>query len=200
MAGRAIPGRILLKNETSRSAVIPAKSVEDLVAQHTMMVFRICWSILRNHHDAEDATQECFLRVLKREARIHEVRDPKAWLARIAWTTALDRRCRRPLLGGAARDLKICDEDALSQLADSAPSLEQQLANMELQEILEQLIAALPEELRQPLELSTVQELNSTEIAAMMKIPAESVRTRLLRARQMLRAKLGRVLEVNKNG
>lgn len=200
MAGQAIPGEALLKNETSRSAVMPASTVEDLVAQHMVMVFRICWSILRNHHDAEDATQECFLRVLKLQARIHEVRNPKAWLARIAWTTALDRRCRRPLPGGAASDLKVCDEDALSKLADSAPPLEQQLADMELQQIVEQLIAGLPEELRQPLELSTVQELNSTEIAVIMKIPAESVRTRLLRARQMLRAKLGRVLEVKKNG
>lgn len=200
MAGQAIPGEMLLKEETSRSAVTPARTVEDLVAQHMMMVFRICWSILRNHHDAEDATQECFLRVLRLEARIHEVRNPKAWLARVAWTTALDRRSRRPLRGGTASDLEICDEDALSQLADSAPSLEQQLADMELQEIVGQLIGGLPEELRQPLELSTVQELNSTEIAVIMKIPAESVRTRLLRARQMLRAKLGRVLEVKKNG
>ncbi|HEY2498563.1 MAG TPA: sigma factor [Candidatus Angelobacter sp.] len=50
------------------------------------------YSILRNHHDAEDATQECFLRVLKQQNRLHEVRNTKIWLARIAWTTALDKK------------------------------------------------------------------------------------------------------------
>ena len=49
---------------------------------------------------------------------------------------------------------------------------------------------ALPEELRQPLALSTVQELNSREIAAILDIPEGTVRTRLMRARQLLKQKL----------
>lgn len=58
------------------------------------------------------------------------------------------------------------------------------------------MIATLPEELRHPLELSTVQELNSAEIAEIMNIPEGSVRTRLMRARHRLKEKLSAVLEV----
>lgn len=74
------------------------------------------------------------------------------------------------------------------------------MAGRELQAILERLIETLPDELREPIELSAVQELNSTDIAEIMKIPAESVRTRLFRARQLLKAKLAVLLEVQKHG
>jgi RNA polymerase sigma-70 factor (ECF subfamily) len=198
MAMQAILGEAILNEATSRES--PTETVESMVRQHMTMVFRIAWSILRNHHDAEDAVQECFLRVLKIRDRINEVNNPKTWLARIAWTTALDRRSRRVVISGAPVNEELLGEEILAQLAEKALSAEEQLAEREMQKILERLIAGLPEDLRQPLELSTVQELNSTEIAEIMKIPAESVRTRLLRARQLLRAKLEGLLEVKKHG
>jgi len=200
MAEQAILGDAALIGAKTSDAVAPEQRIEALAAQHMPMVFRICWSILRNHHDAEDAVQECFLRVLKFQDRIHEVRNPKTWLARIAWTTALDKRSRKRLDEGSSAKENPLEHDALENLPDPALPLEQLVAGRELQRILERLIAALPDELREPLELSAVQELNSTEIAEAMRIPAESVRTRLLRARQLLKAKLGVLLEVEKHG
>src|SRR6266852_857863 len=90
MAGQAILGETVLKSAMAMEAA--ALTVEALVADHSRMVFRIAYSILRNHHDAEDAVQECFLRVWKQKDRLHEVSNAKTWLARIAWTTALDKR------------------------------------------------------------------------------------------------------------
>jgi len=196
MAEQAILGDAALTSLKTSDAATRGQEVEILASQHMRMVFRICWSILRNHHDAEDAVQECFLRVLKFQDRIHEVRNPKTWLARIAWTTALDKRSRKPLDQEGSR----LEEDALESLPDPALPLEQLVAGRELQAILERLIGTLPDELREPLELSAVQELNSTEIAEIMKIPAESVRTRLFRARQLLKTKLAVLLEVQKHG
>ena len=196
MAEQAILGDAALTSLKTSDAATRGQEVEILASQHMRMVFRICWSILRNHHDAEDAVQECFLRVLKFQDRIHEVRNPKTWLARIAWTTALDKRSRKPLDQEGSR----LEEDALESLPDPALPLEQLVAGRELQSILERLIGTLPDELREPLELSAVQELNSTEIAEIMKIPAESVRTRLFRARQLLKTKLAVLLEVQKHG
>jgi len=196
MAEQAILGDAALTSLKTSDAATRGQEVEILASQHMRMVFRICWSILRNHHDAEDAVQECFLRVLKFQDRIDEVRNPKTWLARIAWTTALDKRSRKPLDQEGSR----LEEDALESLPDPALPLEQLVAGRELQAILERLIGTLPDELREPLELSAVQELNSTEIAEIMKIPAESVRTRLFRARQLLKTKLAVLLEVQKHG
>jgi RNA polymerase sigma-70 factor (ECF subfamily) len=170
-----------------------APTMETLVASHTLMVFRIAYSILRNHHDAEDATQECFLRVLKQQNRLREVRNAKTWLARIAWTTALDKRQAGRMM------VSLNDEQlgaaGLEMLPDLAPDAEEKLADSQRRQLLQRLIAGLPEELRHPLELSTVRELNSTEIAEILKIPEGSVRTRLFRARQQLREKLAVMLE-----
>jgi RNA polymerase sigma-70 factor (ECF subfamily) len=182
----------ILEQAEATKAESPLELLERLVAEHSLMAFRIAWSILRNHHDAEDAVQECFLRVLKHVKRRLEVRNPKTWVARVAWTTALDRR--------ASRAKVLTNEDAsdsvlLMQVRDTAPAVDEQFAGSQLQALMERMIASLPEDLRQPLELSTVQELNSAEIAEILNIPEGSVRTRLMRARQRLKQKLSAVLE-----
>ncbi|HEY2234558.1 MAG TPA: RNA polymerase sigma factor [Candidatus Angelobacter sp.] len=196
MAGQAILGGTVLKSAMATEAEAP--TVERLVADYSRMVFRIAYSILRNHHDAEDAAQECFLRVWKHKDRLHDVQNAKTWLARIAWTTALDKR------RSGRKMLSLDDGDPgaelLDSLSDSSPAADEQLVNRQEQQLLQRLIAALPEDLAQTLELSTVQELNSAEIADVMKIPEGSVRTRLFRARKQLKEKLAVLLEGGKHG
>ena len=75
--------------------------LENLVRQHSRLVYRIAYAALRSHHDAEDATQETFLRVLRYSRKLATVEDPKTWLARIAWRVAVDRSQQR---GQQARD------------------------------------------------------------------------------------------------
>ena len=195
MAGQAILGETVLKKARASEAEAPVESMEALVALHTAMVFRIAYSVLRNHQDAEDAAQECFLRVLKAQGRLKDVRNVKTWLARIAWTTALDQRSRR---AASAANEEVLDDELLERLPDSRHGSDEQVEDRQMRALLERLIAGLPEELRQPLELSTVQELNSAEIAELMEIPEGSVRTRLLRARRLLKDKLAVLLNSRK--
>jgi RNA polymerase sigma-70 factor, ECF subfamily len=91
------------------------------------------------------------------------------------------------------------EPEVLEGACDQRQSIDEDLAGKQLQQLLERMIATLPEDLRYPLQLSTVQELNSAEIAEVLKIPEGSVRTRLLRARRRLKEKLSSVLEV-RNG
>ena len=196
MAEQAILGDTLLKPALAME--IAAPTIETLVADHSRMVFRIAYSILRNHHDAEDAAQECFLRAWKHKDRLPEIGNAKTWLAKIAWTTALDKRRTNP------KALSLDDADAgtelMESLSDARPAADEQLAERQQQQLLQRLIASLPDDLGQTLELSTVQELNSAEIAEVMKIPEGSVRTRLFRARKQLKEKLAVLLERKKNG
>jgi RNA polymerase sigma-70 factor, ECF subfamily len=214
MAGQAIQGVTILQQAKLSDAATTETAIGFLIAEHTPMVFRIAYSILRDHHDAEDAAQECFLKVLKlvqkSKTGLTQVRNTKTWLARVAWTTALDRRSAR----SSVRDHEILAEAstlaldaepletqrAMDRFPDPSLSPDQFLAKREMQSVLEKMIAGLPEELRHPLELSTVQELNSAEIAEVMGIPEGSVRTRLLRARRLLKEKLATLLEVKKHG
>src|SRR5579863_4100229 len=137
-----------------------------------------------NHHDAEDATQETFLRFLKHRHDWPRIRDRRAWLARTAWRVALDLR-RRP----AATSL---DEAAgvVSTLCAAGKGAEEIAAHEETTALLHHLIDGLPRELRETLTLSMVEEMSSAEVGEVLGIPPGSVRERLWRARQLLKEKL----------
>ncbi|HEV2351367.1 MAG TPA: RNA polymerase sigma factor [Terriglobia bacterium] len=166
-----------------------ADEFEAVVREHSHVVYRIAYSVLRNHHDAEDATQETFIRCLRWWKRLDPGRDRRAWLARTAWRLALDRRPKR-------REISLDDSAlAVSTLRATGAGVDELAAHQQMEALLERLIAALPRELREPLMLSTVEDLTSVEIAGMLGIPDGSVRTRLMRARKVLKEKLSAMLE-----
>jgi RNA polymerase sigma-70 factor, ECF subfamily len=161
--------------------------LENLVRQHARLVYRIAYAVLRRHHDAEDATQETFLRVLRYSRRLAGVEDHKTWLARIAWRVAIDRNRQR----GRKREMPLDDpEQPLPEVASSDAAADEALHGAQLSDVLEQMIAALPEKLRQPLILSTIKEMSPREVAATLGINEAAVRSRVFRARQILREKL----------
>ena len=87
-------------------------------------------------------------------------------------------------------------EALLAQLHATGISAEQMVERDEMKRLVESLIAALPQELREPLQLSTVEEMSAGAIAAVVGIPEATVRTRLFRARQILKEKLAAMMEV----
>lgn len=148
-----------------------------LVRRQSRFVFRIAYSILRNAHDSEDVVQETFLKIY-RSRMWQRVQDERAFLARAAWRLAVDRLRKAPL------------EPSDFDLPCSRENPEQTAIAADWEAIVHRLIDALPERLRLPLALSAVDELKSTEIAALMGIPEGTVRRRLMRARQILKQKL----------
>ena len=162
-------------------------AIEALVREHSRLVYRIAYAVLRSHHDAEDTTQETFLRVLRYQSKLATVNDPKTWLARIAWRVALDQsrqHSRKPEISLDNPEKPSADVASLETPADTAVQVAQVGA------MLEKLIAALPEKLRQPLILSTIEEMSPREVAAALGINEAAVRSRVFRARQILREKL----------
>jgi RNA polymerase sigma-70 factor, ECF subfamily len=165
------------------------RELEAVVRQHARLVYRIAYLLLRNHHDAEDATQETFVRVWRYRKRLPEVRDRKTWLARIAWRVALDRRKN-------VAEIPITDTaEVVLNLYAAGEGAEKIACDKQMAVLLDQLIATLPSKLRDPMLLSLDQELTHAEISRVLSIPESSVRTRLFRARQILRQKLFSILE-----
>ncbi len=160
-----------------------ATDIESVVREHARFVFKVAYSMLRNPEDAEDAVQETFLRV-HRSGELPNVREVKSWLARIAFRVALDGIQRRPK--AQVGELTEAGFQARSEEADAEGLLLQQ----EQAAILSRLITTLPEELRHTLVLSTVEEMSSVEIGKVLGVPEATVRTRLFRARQVLKEKL----------
>ena len=149
----------------------------DLVRRHSRYVFQVAYAVLRNSHDAEDAVQETFLKIY-RLRRWDHVENERAFLARAAWRVAVDRAPRR------SAELPEDDLPAPGQDPEQAAIAADRGA------LVARLIDTLPEDLRRPLALSTVEEMTSQQIAAVMEIPEATVRGRLMRARQILKEKL----------
>jgi RNA polymerase sigma-70 factor (ECF subfamily) len=163
------------------------ETLETLVQEHSRMVYRIAYAVLRRHHDAEDATQETFLRVLRYRSRLEGVNEPKTWLARIAWRVAVDRSKLR----GRTREISRDDpEKPLPEVPYSGSSADEAMHGDQMSLALERMIAALPQKLREPLILSAIEEMSLREVGAMLRINEAAVRSRIFRARQILRQKL----------
>ena len=161
--------------------------LEDLVRQYSRLVYRIAYSALRSHHDAEDVTQECFLRVLRSGSKVAAVEDQKAWLARIAWRVAVDRSKQR----GRQREIQLDDpEKPWDEPQSPDLAADDALAESQAGVALERLIEALPAKLREPLVLSTVEGMSAREVAAALGMSEVTVRSRVFRARQILKERL----------
>jgi RNA polymerase sigma-70 factor (ECF subfamily) len=178
-------------NGPSKAEQIDA-AIEGLVHQHSRMVYRIAYAVLRRHHDAEDATQETFVRVLRYSAKLQDVDDPKTWLARIAWRVAVDRTKQRAW----GREVPLDDpEKPTMEIASADVPADTTLEATQVGSLLEKLIAALPDKLRAPLILSTIEEMTPREVAATLGINEAAVRSRVFRARQILKEKLAQRVE-----
>lgn len=156
-----------------------------LVHRQSRFVFRVAYALLRNTYDAEDVVQETFLDLYRSDAW-QKIKDERAFLARAAWRQAVDRIRANPTRR---------EEEMVFEPPSPCDSPEQTLLHSDSQAAIHRMIDALPEELRQPLALSSIEELNSREIAAVLGIPEGTVRTRLMRGRQMLKQKLAAQLE-----
>lgn len=161
--------------------------LETLVRQHSRLVYRIAYAVLRSHHDAEDATQETFLRVLRYGSRIGAVQDPKTWLARVAWRVAIDRGRKRMRVKETSLDSA---DGAPVELASTERATDEFLRGAQIAAALERLIEALPRKLREPLILSTIEEMSPAEVAATLGMSESAVRSRIFRARRILKERL----------
>ncbi len=163
------------------------EAIDAMVREHSQLVYRIAYAVLRRHHDAEDATQETFLRVLRYSSKLDAVEDPKTWLARIAWRVAIDRSRRR----GWTRETSLDDpEKPVAEVASSETPADETLQGAQVDSAIEKLITALPAKLREPLILSTIEDMSPREVAATLGINEAAVRSRIFRARQILKDKL----------
>jgi RNA polymerase sigma-70 factor (ECF subfamily) len=160
--------------------------LEALVREHSRLVFKVALAAVHNSHDAEDIVQEVFLRVLRSKGRLGEIADMRAWLARIAWNVANDRR-------RGERDMQ--DIEQVAEPRSAAASPEHSAERQEMAEVVARMVAALPRELRDPLVLSTMEEMSGVEVASVLGIPEAAVRSRVFRARQILKERLAAYVE-----
>ena len=164
-----------------------------LVRRHHRRVYAAALHILGNHSDADDATQETFVRAYKGLSSFDGRADFFTWLYRITVNTALN--ALRGGKRGAALSQKGGDEAAHvggrpEALGQGAPTPAQKAqAGAEVARVLEA-ISELSPSLRVTLVLATIEELPHKQIAEILEIPEGTVAWRVNEARRLLRQRL----------
>ena len=164
---------------TAAEADLPA-----LVAEYSPLLFRVAHSVLRHRAEAEDTVQDAFVRVWEKRRSLPAVLDRRAWLVRITWNLALDRRRRmRP---------EQMDDGQAEALRDPALPADQVLAQTRETAAVFRAIEKLPAAERQALLLTALEELRTTEVARIMGRSESGVRALVFRARTRLKQRLER--------
>ena len=141
-------------------------------------IFRYTYRMLGNRSDAEDATAETFLRVLRRSAELRADGAFRTWLFRIARNLCIDKM----------RQHKLMELPADAQYSGGEEKTTLRIT-------VQQALSDLPTEYREPLVLCDLEDMAAREAAEVLKISVPALKSRLYRGRRALRDKLGGALE-----
>ncbi len=142
------------------------------------MVYQIARGVLDDAADAEEVAQEVFLRAYSKFSSLRDPEKFRAWVGRMSWRLALNRR--RASLRARRRDTAWLENTPVE------PGVEALAAAKEFDRRLREEMERLPEKLRAVLLLSALDGLDTRAVAAILRIPEGTVRSRLHLARRQL--------------
>ena len=176
-----------------------AGAFEQLMRCHNTALFRAARAIVRHDADAEEVLQEAYLSAYRHLGHFRGQARLSTWLTRIVINQALGRlRSRR-------RDnVVFLEEREGSADAPQEPTMDERQRDSpeaaamraEMRRLLERKIDALPLAFRTTFVLREVEEMTIEEVAECLDVPAATVRTRVFRARALLRASLAQEMDV----
>lgn len=176
---------------------------EALMRRHNRRLYRVARSLLRDAAEAEDALQDAYLKGFRALAEFRGDASLATWLTRIVVNecmTRLRRSARRdnivpmvPAVHDAAEEGDAMVDELHSSYAESP---DRALWRGEMRELLERRIDQLPGPFRVVFVMRAVEELTVEETAGCLGIPEATVRSRLFRARSLLREGIAQELEL----
>ena len=157
---------------------------DEIVERHSDRVYRLAYRLTGNRHDAEDLTQEVFVRVF-RSLSTYTPGTFEGWLHRITTNLFLDQARRKQRIRFDA----LSDERA-DRLTSASPSPDTAYADQTFDDDIERALATLPPDFRAAVVLCDVEGLSYEEIAEILGAKLGTVRSRIHRGRAMLRTAL----------
>ncbi len=166
---------------------------EEIVARYRRRVFHIAWKFTGRHAEAEDLTQEIFLKVFKSLDRFHRDADFGTWLSSVARNYCIDR------YRAGKREREVVVEDLLA--FDLAPAASgnpyRELESRDRTSFVRRGLDQLPDKLREAVVLRDLVGLTYQEMADRLRLPEGTVKSRINRGREelarlLLRAQAGR--------
>ena len=167
----------------------------ELVTRYGPRILRLAQKITRNHEDAEDVSQDSFVRAFLHMDTFRGDSRFYTWLARIAVNQSLMKLRRRRLSDFRFDDpVSGGDSPFYAEIADDTPNPEQHHSQEELRQILASAMGELPMTFREVLRLRELEEYSTEETARMLKLSITTVKSRAHRGRQRLRQALRKCL------
>ena len=157
---------------------------DEIVSEHSGRVYRLAYRLTGNRHDAEDLTQEVFVRVF-RSLHTYRPGNFEGWLHRITTNLFLDQARRRSRIR-----FDGLPEDADNRLPGAGAGPEDRSLERTFDADVEQALQALPADFRAAVVLCDVEGLSYEEIAQALGVKMGTVRSRIHRGRAMLREAL----------
>jgi len=168
------------------------RNFEGLAKKHQRDVFNAALRMTGSYTEAEDLTQEAFVKAYVAFDQFKLGTNFRAWMLRILTNTHINRyrRERRSPDVVAWEDLTENGRRAIPEETSSDPRPDEQVLASIPDEYIAPAVAGLPDEFREAVVLSDMHELSYKEIAATLGIPLGTVRSRIFRGRKLLREKL----------
>ena len=171
-----------------------AAALREIMQRNSPKLYRLARAVLRNESDAEDVLQETYLRAFRRIAQFRGDAALSTWLTRIALNEAMGRLRREKPTVELSKAENVSSVEAGQVIpfptASSEADPETTMGRKQASVLLERAIDELPEPFRLVFVLRSLQDMNVEETAAQLGIPEPTVKTRLHRARAMLRRSL----------
>jgi RNA polymerase sigma-70 factor (ECF subfamily) len=158
---------------------------EIIMRRYNLRLYRVARAILRDDAEAEDVMQDTYVRAFEHLGEFAGRAPFSAWLTRIAVHEALNRarlRKRNPQVDESQHEGEL-----LMDVVETSPDPEQSASRIELGQLLEEALLALPEQYRTVVMLRDVEDLSTSETAAALDITEDNVKIRLHRGRVMAR-------------
>jgi RNA polymerase sigma-70 factor, ECF subfamily len=162
-----------------------------LARQHKDAVYRQMIRVCGNREDAEDVLIEALLKAYRHLDQLRESDAFRAWLAQIAKRVCWQLKERESLL--PLLQLSMLEDEG-RELRGTEPPLDVQLARQEMKQLLNEAIDALPALYRPVYELCDVEDLRGDEVARRLRISRAAMKSRLHRARRLVRTQLDAAL------
>jgi len=164
-------------------------AVRVLIKRNNQRLFRVARAVVRNDAEAEDVVQETYVRAFTRLDAFRGESQLATWLTRIALNEALGRvRRRRPTADLAELDAGAGHQGVIMFPTLSPPAADAELARGQIREFLERAVDDLPDAFRIVFILRDIEEMSTEETAEQLSLKPETVKTRLHRARRLMRA------------
>jgi RNA polymerase sigma-70 factor (ECF subfamily) len=184
-----------LGGAAAESIARPKVEFDGLVQRYHKQAYNIAYRLTGNHADAEDLTQEAFLRAFRFFGNYRRDLPFENWLFRIMSNLFVDDLRRRPKARIQSLDAPVGGENsgesnAYLEIPDSRDNPERVVLHEELDEQIQKALATLPPDFRMTVILADIEGMSYEEISETMRCSLGTVRSRLHRGRKMLRSRL----------